>query len=480
MIRTRLHALMTEGWADVFAQKRTVARAVAQASALPLCCGRRTISRTICALGRQHQDWSADYKLFSRSKWDETALFDPVIRHYLSRYRQGPITLPLDDTKTPKTGRHIPGASWQRDPMSPPFHLNFVFALRFLQISLLFPHYREGTYSARAFPVRFRDVPVVKKPGKRATDAQRKAWREAKKTHNLSVAARDTLTELRAAFDRQGAGDRRLLIVSDNSFCNRTLFRQPIDRVDLLARCKWNAKLCRPAPPGTRRRYGVEKFTPEQVRKDDSIPWKNVRVFFGGRWRTVRVRELAGLLWQRGAGTRPLRLLLTAPTPYQTSPHGPRYYRDPACYLSTDTASPLDVLAQAAFDRWQIEVNHREEKDILGVGDAQVRSPRSVERHPAFQVAIYSLIHLAGLLEYGPGRTDAYVPLPKWRRNARRPSLLDLLSLLRKEILETSAGTATVEPIPPANPTRSTNCQALCRDSESQILPENVIVSAYT
>jgi len=480
MILTRLHSLMSEGWADVFAQKRTVVRAVEQASALPVCCGRRTISRTICALGRQHRDWSADYKLFSRSKWDETALFRQVIRQYLSRYPRGPITLALDDTKTPKTGRHIPGASWQRDPMSPPFHVNFVWALRFLQASLLYPHYREGTHSARAFPVRFRDVPVVKKPGKRATDEQRKAWREAKKKHNLSVATRETLTELRAEFDRQGAGDRRLLIVSDNSFCNQTMFRQPIERVDLLARCRWDAKLCWPARPGGRRRYAVEKFTPEQVRQDASIPWQEVRVFFGGHWRTVRVKELTGVLWQRGGGTRPLRLLITAPTPYQASPNGPRYYREPACYLSTDTTGPLEVLAQAAFDRWQIEVNHREEKDTLGVGDAQVRSPRSVERHPAFQVAIYSLIHLAGLLEYGPGRTDDYVPLPKWRRKARRPSLLDLLSLLRKEILETSGPKATIETVAAANPTRGTNDETLGRDCEPQILPENVIVSAYT
>lgn len=478
MILTRLHSLMTEGWAKVFAQKRTVARAVEQALALPVSCGRRTISRTICALGRQHQDWSADYKLFSRSKWEETALFRPVVRQYLSRYRRGPITLALDDTKTPKTGRHIPGASWQRDPMSPPFHLNFVFALRFLQASLLFPHYREGAYSARAFPVQFRDVPVVKKPGKRATESEREAWRAAKKTHNLSVAARAMLTTLRAEFDAQGARDRSLLFVGDNSFCNRTMFREPIERVELLARCRWDAKLCWPAPPGTPRRYAVEKFSPEQIRKDNSIPWTTVRAFFGGRWRTVRVKEVNGLLWQRGGGTRPLRLLITAPTPYHASPHGPRYYRDAACYLSTDTTSPLEVLAQAAFDRWQIEVNHREEKDILGVGDAQVRSPRSVERHPAFQVAIYSLIHLAGLLEYGPGRTNDYVALPKWRRKARRPSLLDLLSLLRKELVETSPRTATIQPAPLPPP--GTICQTLRVDSKPQILAENVIVSAYT
>ena len=191
----------------------------------------------------------------------------------------------------------------------------------------------------------------------------------------------------------------------------------------------------------------------------------------------MRVKEVNGVLWQRGAGTRPLRLLITAPTPYKLTLQGPTYYREPAGYLSPDTSSPVLVLAQTAFNRWQIEVNHREEKDILGVGDAQVRSPLSVERHPAFLVAIYSLIHLAGLLEYGPGRTDDYVPLPKWRRNAKRPSLLDLLSLLRKELLEPPPDLAKIET--PAHETSGAPDETLDSRTHDPIFAENLIVSAY-
>jgi hypothetical protein len=32
-------------------------------------------------------------------------------------------------------------------------------------------------------------------------------------------------------------------------------------------------------------------------------------------------------------------------------------------------------MLQAYFDRWQIEVNHREEKDTLGVGQGAVAIP---------------------------------------------------------------------------------------------------------
>lgn len=98
----------------------------------------------------------------------------------------------------------------------------------------------------------------------------------------------------------------------------------------------------------------------------------------------------------------------------------------------------MRLLIQTYFDRWQIEVNHRDEKSLLGVGQAQVRSAQSVPRHPAFAVASYSMLLLAALQTFGPGRTSDYLALPRWRKNARRPSLLDLLTLIRKEINETS------------------------------------------
>jgi hypothetical protein len=48
-------------------------------------------------------------------------------------------------------------------------------------------------------------------------------------------------------------------------------------------------------------------------------------------------------------------------------------------------------------------------------------------------VAAYSALMLAALKVFGAARGKAYAELPKWRRNARRPSCLDLVTLLRKE-----------------------------------------------
>jgi len=112
------------------------------------------------------------------------------------------------------------------------------------------------------------------------------------------------------------------------------------------------------------------------------------------------------------------------------------YYRDPAYLLTSDLRSSVKQLLQIYFDRWQIEVNHREEKDTLGVGQAQLWNPISVPKQPVLAVAAYSALLLASLVAFGAERGKAYADLPKWRRKARRPSALDLVTLLRKEMAE--------------------------------------------
>lgn len=438
MLKEQLCSLLDQGWQTVFAQKRSRERAIGHALALPCIMGRRTISRTICALGRGNQDWSADYKIFSRSQWKAESLFDPVIENYLTRYPDGPIRVAFDDTKLKKTGKKISTAFWQRDPMSPPFHINFIYGLRFVQASLLFPHYQEGDFSARGFPVAFQEAPAVKKPGKRASDQERAAYKKACKLQNLSTQTLTTICNLRQRLDQKGADGRGLLATLDGSFCNKTFFKVELDRTQLVARCRKDARLCFPAPAGSRRRYDPQIFTPEQVRKQENIPWEQASVYFGKQWRSIRYKQVQGVLWKRGAGTRRLRLIVIAPVPYKLSKHARTNYRDPAYLLATDLEASVVELVQAYFDRWQIEVNHRDEKDLLGVGQAQVRSLQSIPRHPAFAVACYSLSLLASLLTFGPGRTSDYLELPKWRKHSQRPSFLDILTILRKEYNETA------------------------------------------
>jgi len=226
------------------------------------------------------------------------------------------------------------------------------------------------------------------------------------------------------------------VLAGDGSFCNRTCFADIPERSVLLVRARKDAKLCFRAPADTRRFYGVEKFTPAQVRQDAQRKWKTTKIFYGGKRRKIRYKEVSEVYWQRGAGQRPVRLIVIAATPYCKSRSKKMYYRDPAYLLTSDLHNSIKQLLQIYFDRWQIEVNHREEKDTLGIGQAQLRNPTSVPKQPVLAVAAYSALLLASLRAFGAERGAAYAELPKWRRHARRPSCLDLITLLRKEMAE--------------------------------------------
>jgi len=116
-------------WRPAFMQNRLWRRAVIQALGTLTAFGRRTLSRAIFAVGHQHQDWSADYRLHSRSAWNVDELFQPVLERSLPLCDGPFIAVALDDTRIHKTGRKIRSAFFQRDPLSPKFRFNLMWGL---------------------------------------------------------------------------------------------------------------------------------------------------------------------------------------------------------------------------------------------------------------------------------------------------------------------------------------------------------------
>jgi hypothetical protein len=427
---------IVEDWRGVFPQRRTFHRGVRQALGSLVCLGRRCLTRIIWTNGGQRRSWSAEYFLHSRCMWNPQRLFSPILKRALAYCPQRLVGVAIDDTRLRKTGRAIRQAFYQRDPLSPPFHVNLVLGLRFLQASLLVPLHRGSQVGTRALPIRFQEVSRVKRPGNKASEELRKQYREAVKQRNLSRSFVEMGKQLRRELDEAGGPGKLLVLAGDGSFCNRTCFGEIPERTVVLVRVRKDAKLCFRAAQDSRRFYAVQKFTPEQIRKDESRVWKTTKIFYGGKRRKIRYQEIGVVYWQRGARQRPLRLIVIAPTPYRKSQSKRLYYRDPAYLLSSDLHSSLKQLLQIYFDRWQIEVNHREEKDTLGVGQAQLWNVTSVPKQPVLAVAAYSALLLASLKAFGAERGKAYADLPKWRRNARRPSCLDLVTLLRKDMVQ--------------------------------------------
>jgi hypothetical protein len=423
-------------WRGSFARTNSFKRCISLAIGSLCGHGRATTSRAILTLGRKDQDWSADYRLFSRAPWDAEGLFDCVLKEALTRVPEDMVTIAYDDTRLSKRGKKIKWAQYHIDPCAPckAFHPNLMYGLRFLQCSVLVPLHDTQELGARAVPIGFELAPSAKKPGKKANEEDWANYKKAKAEQNLSKQFVRDLVDKRKRLDHMGASKRLMLVTVDGSFCNKNCLREIPERAVILGRTRKDAKLCfAEQEAGSRRTYALDKFTPESVLKDSSIPFKTVTVVFGGAVRELRYKRVDNVLWQGGTKTRKLTLLVLAPTPYRNSPNGSTNYRDPAFLLCTTTELDSKKLVQAYLDRWQIEVNHKDEKHILGVGQAQVWSANAIPRQPAFAVAAYSVLLLATLGAFGPGRTEAFPPLAKWRKPQRRPSLQDMINVLREE-----------------------------------------------
>jgi len=457
------------GWKHCFADHRTYRRAKEHALALLVCLGRRTISRSICVLGRQFRNWTSEYRLFSKCRWKPHALFDAVLRQVPDLLSpQQPLVVALDDTPCRKTGKRIRAAKTLRDPLSPHFHVNLCHALRFLQATILiWP--RETAGAARAIPVAFDLAPPVAKPKaprKPRKDASKKDWaayaracrahRTAMKSllkkmreEGLSAQGARLLNRLRERCNAINEWKNRILwAVVDASFCNRTVFNILDRRIVLIGRTRKDIRLYGPVPPnakskkGSRGRklsYGLLLPTPEALRQDAATPWEKCPIFAAGKRHELNYKTIAPVLWRSGAGMRPMRLIVIRPLRYRA--HGHTLYRQPAYLLVSDVSVPVAEALQAYFYRWEIEADQKEEKDLLGVGQAQVWSDTSVARQPAFHVASYAALLVAAVKTYGLNNPSAAGRLPLWREHKppSRLSAAHLIANLRKEIDEYEA-----------------------------------------
>ena len=84
--------------------------------------------------------------------------------------------------------------------------------------------------------------------------------------------------------------------------------------------------------------------------------------------------------------------MVIAPLGYRLRNGSRMLYRQPVYLICTDPDLPLEKLLQYYLRRWGIEVNFREEKAIIGTGEAQVRIPSSNQHLPAVTVAAYAIL----------------------------------------------------------------------------------------
>lgn len=409
------------------------------------CTGRHTVTGILSAGGHQFKDWSSAYRVFSKQRIDIQKIMNVIQANVLKETSEcSNIIAHMDDTIIKKTGKKIPGTAWRRDPLGPPFHTNFIWGQRFIQVSMALPIDGEIGQS-RAIPVDFHHCPTVLRPKKNAEQQEIIQYKEEKKIAKLSKQGSERIKLLRQNLDLKGATGKQLILSVDGSYTNGEVLKNLPQRVTLIGRIRKDTRLYtipeNQPLKGRKRVYGEQLPTPEQIRQSDQYPWQEVKAWAAGKTHNFNVKIISNVRWKSAGQNHDLKLVVIRPLGYRLSKGSKILYRQPAYLICSDTELNLQTLIQSYLWRWEIEVNFREEKSMLGCGQAQVRNIKSAESFPAFIAATYALIHIASHRAYQKSDNPT-IPRPKWYTNENKERITtgDLLNNFRAHLHARAVG----------------------------------------
>ncbi len=412
-----------------------------------LCTQRRTVTGLLNTLGRQQQDWSKAYRLY-RDHVDSVAVFSPILDGVLELIPKGSaLIVGVDDSHLRKTGKKVAAAGWYRDPLGPQFHTNLMFAQRFIQLSAAVPDPANPKRS-RMIPIAVELIPKLPKPAK---DAPQQDWDQYEKIKALNSPGAHAIRLLQLLREHLDASDthaeRIIWACGDGDYSNSTLLPHLPPRTIYIGRTRADINL-RGVPKPTKRRsvgrprsYGKQLPTPDELRKDKMSPWEELTICNGPKTTTVRYKRISQAKWHIAGEKAVVQVVVIAPLRYKKRKDGRWLRTKPAYLVCTDANMPVEELIQAYFWRWGIEVNFKEEKQLFGAGQAQVRSAASVSSAPSVCIATYAALLLAGLRAYGFHSKPPSVRPPKWyaQKNNSRVTSSDLIKQLHQELLLSAA-----------------------------------------
>jgi len=394
---------------DIFYQERVYQRVVALLLAEIFVFARHTVTQLIMSLGMSGQDWSGWYRLFSHKRFNydsaSKVLFQETLKHVGGNevYVVGG-----DATQTPRSSRKMEGSGWLRNLRTPPFMIGIHAAQRWFNGSWLLP--AENGYS-RAIPIRW--MPAFTEKSKPKAHTPCKEWE----------AAVAFLQWLKQGFAQCGRADQAILMVADGSYDTLNLWKHLPDDVILFARSAKNRVLFHlPTPQarrGRKRIYGERALSPQQIWQGRT-GWRKLELMVRGRTRHLQYKVSQPVL-RRGAAHRPLLLIVVR------GKKNKRTRRIPLPFLVNAVQDdngqwllpfPIDTLLFWAWQRWELEVCHRELKSNFGLGNKQCWNPHAAVLSVQWSAWVYSILLLAGYRTWGLANAPD-VPTRWWRGSQR-------------------------------------------------------------
>lgn len=398
----------------ILKQERVYQRVIGLILAEIMVFARHTITQMLMTLGMVEEDWSATYRLFSqkRFKYEQAKeiVFQETLRHLAE---EEILVVAGDGTQTPRSSRKMEGSGWLRNLRTPAFMVGIHAAQRWFHGAVLLPE--ERSYS-RALPVFWqaafteKSQPQVHKPCKE--------WE----------AALQFLNWLKAQLAQLGREQQPLLMVADGAYDHLKLWQNLPAGVILLARSAKNRVLYHLPPAASKSGRGRKPLYGERAKSPQALwggkkGWQKLEIKVRGKVRHLQYRLQAPVLRKEAANT-PLVLIVVR------GKSNARTRREPLPFLVNAVQNqagewvlplPIETLLFWAWQRWEIEVAHRELKSNFGLGEKQCWHPKAAVLSVQWSAWVYALLLLAGYHTWGLASPS---PVPsRWWRGAPRWSL---------------------------------------------------------
>jgi hypothetical protein len=246
--------------------------------------GKRTVTAVFRVMGlSQEGQFQKYHRVLNRARWSSVAMGRVLLGLVVDTFvPTGPVVVGIDDTLERRRGAKIKAKGIYRDPVrSSRSHMVKASGLRWLCAMVL----AEMPWAGRVWALPFLT----------ALCPSERYHQQRSQRHKTLPEWAGQLVGLR----HRWLPGREVVVVADSSYAVIELLKQVSDTpgVSLITRLRLDAALYDPAPPrvpgqnGRPRKKGARRPTLQQVLKDPSTTWTQVRVdnWYGGGARAVEV-----------------------------------------------------------------------------------------------------------------------------------------------------------------------------------------------
>jgi DDE superfamily endonuclease len=398
--------------------RRSAWRLAAAVAGILLAQGRRTVSSwwRAAGIGSRFRSYSYFLDRVGRKTTAVAAVVCGLLRGSLDVPGER-LLLALDDTPTKRYGPEVQGAGVHHNPTPGPAGSKFLYGHSWVVLSRIAHHDHHGTIG---LPLRgrlyIRDKDLPKLP--EAIDWEFRT--KPKMAAEMITWAGSLVT---------GPGPKPWVVV-DGGDANRE-FLKPAKRAGfvVVARLRCDAELDDLPPvlkPGQQRGrgrppiYGKNRLSLAK-RAGQTRGWQEVEVrTTTGRVVTKTVKSFLAT-WEPAGGVVRVVIIKEDDGSWRA-------------YLCTDPEAGVEEIVQATLDRWAIEQNFHDRKEVEGIEQVQLRRVWSNVGAMNLSLWVHSLVELWGWNRPAADLSDRSES--PWDDACRRPSHADRRKALQREMLE--------------------------------------------